>query len=43
MLDRIRASLTSLTPAEQRVDKLVLSDPRAFTNLPVSQRADRST
>ena len=42
MLDRIRASLSSLAPAEQRVCKLVLSDPRAFTNLPVSQLADRS-
>ena len=42
MLDRIRASLSSLAPAEQRVGKLVLSDPRAFTNLPVSQLADRS-
>jgi len=42
MLDRIRASLTSLAPAEQRVGKLVLNDPRAFTNLPVSELADRS-
>ena len=42
MLDRIRASLTSLAPAEQRVGKLVLADPRAFTNLPVSELADRS-
>ena len=36
MLDRIKASLPSLAPAEQRVAKLVLSDPRAFANLPVS-------
>ena len=42
MLDRIRASLTSLAPAEQRVGKLVLADPRAFTNLPVSELAERS-
>jgi RpiR family transcriptional regulator, carbohydrate utilization regulator len=42
MLDRIRASLSSLAPAEQRVGKLVLADPRAFTNLPVSELADRS-
>ena len=42
MLDRIRASLSSLAPAEQRVGKLVLSDPRAFTSLPVSELADRS-
>jgi RpiR family transcriptional regulator, carbohydrate utilization regulator len=42
MLDRIRASLTSLAPAEQRVGKLVLADPRAFTNLPVSELAGRA-
>ncbi len=42
MLDRIRASLSSLAPAEQRVGKLVLADPRAFTQLPVSELADRS-
>jgi RpiR family transcriptional regulator, carbohydrate utilization regulator len=42
MLDRIKASLSSLAPAEQRVGKLVLSDPRAFANLPVSELADRS-
>ena len=42
MLDRIRASLTSLAPAEQRVGKLVLADPRAFTSLPVSELAERS-
>jgi RpiR family carbohydrate utilization transcriptional regulator len=42
MLDRIRASLPSLAPAEQRVGQLVLNDPRAFANLPVSELADRS-
>jgi RpiR family transcriptional regulator, carbohydrate utilization regulator len=42
MLDRIQASLSSLAPAEQRVAKLVLADPRAFTNLPVSELAFRS-
>ena len=42
MLDRIRASLPSLAPAEQRVGKLVLSDPRTFANLPVSELADRA-
>ena len=40
MLDRIKASLPSLAPAEQRVGKLVLQDPRAFANLPVTQLAD---
>jgi RpiR family transcriptional regulator, carbohydrate utilization regulator len=42
MLDRIRASLPSLAPAEQRVGRLVLGDPRAFANLPVSELADRA-
>ncbi len=42
MLDRIRASLGSLAPAEQRVGKLVLADPRAFTRQPVSELADRA-
>ncbi|MBC5763313.1 MurR/RpiR family transcriptional regulator [Ramlibacter albus] len=42
MLDRIRASLQSLAPAEQRVGKLVLSDPRIFANLPVSELAERA-
>ena len=30
MLDRIKAALPSLAPAEQRVGKLCLADPRAF-------------
>ncbi len=42
MLDRIKASLSSLAPAEQRVGKLVLNDPRAFANLPVSELSDRA-
>ncbi len=42
MLDRIKASLTSLAPAEQRVGRLVLSDPRAFANLPITELALRS-
>ena len=42
MLDRIKASMPSLAPAEQRVGKLVLSDPRAFANLPVSELAERA-
>ncbi len=42
MLDRIKASLPSLAPAEQRVGKLCLLDPRAFARLPVSELADRS-
>ncbi len=42
MLDRIKASLPSLAPAEQRVGKLVLADPRAFANLPVSELSERA-
>jgi RpiR family carbohydrate utilization transcriptional regulator len=42
MLDRIRASIPALPPAEQRVAKLVLLDPRSFTSLPVTQLADRA-
>jgi RpiR family carbohydrate utilization transcriptional regulator len=42
MLDRIRASLPALSPAEQRVAKLVLLDPRNFANLPVTALAERS-
>ncbi|MEO7108054.1 MAG: SIS domain-containing protein [Rhodoferax sp.] len=42
MLDRIQAALPSLAPAEQRVGKLCLADPRAFAKSPVSVLADRS-
>ncbi len=42
MLDRIKASLPSLAPAEQRVGRLVLLDPRSFASLPVSELALRS-
>ena len=42
MLDRIKACLSSLAPAEQRVGKLVLADPRAFANLPITELADRA-
>ncbi|MFI4928230.1 MAG: MurR/RpiR family transcriptional regulator [Burkholderiales bacterium] len=42
MLDRIKASMPSLAPAEQRVARLVLGDPRAFASLPVTELADRA-
>ncbi len=42
MLDRIRASIPALPPAEQRVAKLVLLDPRSFASLPVTELAERS-
>ena len=42
MLERIKASLPSLAPAEQRVARLCLADPRLFAKLPVTELADRS-
>jgi RpiR family transcriptional regulator, carbohydrate utilization regulator len=42
MLDRIRASIPALPPAEQRVAKLLLSDPRSFASLPVVELAERA-
>jgi RpiR family carbohydrate utilization transcriptional regulator len=42
MLDRINASLSALAKAEQRVARLVLSDPGAFAGLPVVELAARA-
>ena len=42
ILDRIRAALPALPPAEQRVAKLVLADARSFASLPVGDLAERS-
>nr|WP_295079805.1 SIS domain-containing protein [uncultured Roseateles sp.] len=42
MLERVKAALPALPPAEQRVAKLLLTDARAFANLPVSELADRA-
>ena len=42
LLDRIKACLPSLAPAEQRVAHLVLADPRAFATLPVTELAARA-
>jgi RpiR family carbohydrate utilization transcriptional regulator len=42
MLERIQASLPALPPAEQRVAKLLLTDPRGFATLPVATLADRA-
>lgn len=42
MLDRIRASIPALPPAEQRVARLLLGDPRAFATLPVGDLAERA-
>ncbi len=42
MLDRIQSTLQSLAPAEQRVGKLLLSDPRSFASTPVAELAERA-
>jgi RpiR family carbohydrate utilization transcriptional regulator len=42
MLDRIQSALQSLAPAEQRVGKLLLSDPRGFANSPVVDLANKA-
>ena len=42
MLDRIRASIPALPPAEQRVARLLLADPRGFASRPVAELAERS-
>ena len=42
MLDRVRASIPALPPAEQRVAKLVLADARSFASLPVGELAERA-
>ena len=42
MLERIRASIPALPPAEQRVAKVLLADPRSFAALPVTELAERS-
>ncbi|WP_077034854.1 MurR/RpiR family transcriptional regulator [Pelomonas sp. KK5] len=42
MLERVKAALPALPPAEQRVAKLLLADARAFATLPVTELADRA-
>jgi RpiR family carbohydrate utilization transcriptional regulator len=42
MLERIKAAIPALPPAEQRVAKLLLGDPRSFATLPVGELADRA-
>ena len=42
MLERIKSTLSSLAPAEQRVAKLLLSDARTFATLPVTELAERA-
>ncbi len=42
MLDRVRAAMPALPPAEQRVARLLLSDARSFATLPVVELAERA-
>lgn len=42
MLDRIKASITSLAPAEQRVAQLVLDNARLFATQPITLLAARA-
>ncbi len=42
MLDRIKASIPALPPAEQRVARLLLADARAFATLPVGELSERA-
>lgn len=42
MLERVRAALPALPPAEQRVANLVIEDARSFAMLPVGELADRA-
>jgi RpiR family carbohydrate utilization transcriptional regulator len=42
MLDRIKVSLSTLAPAEQRVAKLALADAAKFVTLPITELADRA-
>jgi RpiR family transcriptional regulator, carbohydrate utilization regulator len=42
MLERIKAALPALPPAEQRVARLLLADARGFAGLPVAELARRA-
>ena len=42
MLERIKSAIPALSPAEQRVGKLLLTDPRTFSTLPVTELAERA-
>jgi RpiR family transcriptional regulator, carbohydrate utilization regulator len=43
LIERVRASIPALPPAEQRVAELAVSDPRAFASLPVAVLAERAS
>ena len=42
MLERIRAAIPALPPAEQRVAKVLLADARSFAALPITEIAERA-
>ncbi|TDP62792.1 RpiR family transcriptional regulator [Roseateles toxinivorans] len=42
IVDRVRAALPALPPAEQRVAHLLIADARAFATLPVTELAERA-
>ncbi len=42
MLERIRAAIPALPPAEQRVAKVLLADPHSFARLPVGELSVRA-
>ena len=42
LLERVRASIPALPPAEQRVAHLVLENARSFASLPVGELAERA-
>lgn len=42
MLERIRAVISALPPAERRVAALLMADPRRFAGLPVGELAERA-
>src|ERR1700741_3142216 len=42
ILERVKAALPALPPADSRLPKLLLADARSFASLPVSELADRS-
>lgn len=42
MLDRVRASMPALPPAEQRVARTLLADARGFATLPIGELASRA-
>jgi RpiR family carbohydrate utilization transcriptional regulator len=42
IVERVRAALPALPPAEQRVAHLLIADARAFATLPVTELADRA-